>query len=118
MAKTVTINVPAMARDGKKLTVEAKGYVANLMVGGQKVRFLIQTEAATKTGNRVHLVHYASGLQLVDISTMRLGYMAARGPQNTPMDRAIAQRYLEDLVAQHGAEAVIGRLRAAEVINP
>jgi hypothetical protein len=109
---TATIRAPGLTKDGTVEISEVTGQPVWLEVDGKRVRFLLQD------GPQIKLTHYATGRVVGNLSARRLTIMASVGPQNTPPDRRIAQRMIDDVIAQNGIEKVLAEFGKHEILNP
>lgn len=115
MAKPITFKVPVKNRRGKVTLVDATGFVANLRVGLDPVKFVLQISRAT--GKPEKLTHYATGGIVGSINDAKVRAMVSRGHHARPNDRQAAQELIDRVVSQYGLDKVLATFAASEVIN-
>lgn len=110
MTKRIKFKTPVQNRDGERSIEERYGVIAKLYVGPYQEKFVLQEG---KTGG-TELAHFATGYKLGDLTPIKLRHMRS---YKRMTDRAAAEIYIEELIAQHGHELVRSRLAEQPVIN-
>ena len=108
----VTILSPTV----KDTNLTVSGSVALLKVGDKRVRFVIQDEIEGVSRN-VKLVHFASGMVVTPSNTILAIKLHNIKHGITINNREAAQESLDRLVKRLGADKVLAKIEAAEVIN-
>ncbi len=108
-----TINVPM--KSGPAILGE--GNVVLYMIGGKRVRFIIQDRLG---GSEVdsQLVHAASGGIVISANTIKATKLANFRTGKRMTDRAAASDALAKLVRRVGTESVLASIASAPRINP
>jgi hypothetical protein len=116
MPKLVTYQVPALdKKSGKVVTLEKRGYVANLYVGNVQEKFVLQLGI---DGLPELLVHYATGQKFGDtLNSVKVRNMLAYGSQHHTPDRKAAEQIIAEIIARVGIDKVRSVMRSAPIIN-
>ena len=108
----VTILSPTV----KDTNLSVSGNVAIFEIGGKRVKFVIQDEIEGVARN-VRLVHFASGMVVTPSNTILAIKLHNIKYGTTINNREAAKDSIDRLVKRHGAETILAKLEAAEVIN-
>jgi hypothetical protein len=112
---TVTYDVPIIdKKSGKTKLDKRSGDVAWLLIGGRKVKCVIQ-----KHGNDIALVHYASGGKIANeskVSGVSLRHFVSSGGSKMS-NRDACEWALRELIETVGSDKVLAVIDAATIIN-
>ena len=108
-----TINVPTI----KNTTLVAEGNVVLYMVGGKRVRFIVQDRLDGREVDS-QLVHAASGIVAVPANMIKATKLANFRTGKRMTDRAAASDALAKLIRRKGTEVVLDAIASAPRINP
>lgn len=107
-----TMKMPTLARKGKRGTAptisEVEGNRVHFTIGDKRVAFFIHGDT---------LSHWASGYRVGSLNTIKVRNMCHLGHHARLTDREAAQILISDIVAQHGAQAILAKFAAVPTIN-
>ena len=115
MAKLITYKVPANDK-GTIVYQEKQGYVANLMVGETKVKFVLQLGLG---GFPDGLAHYASGQLFGEksLNQKKIENRLRHGSGYRTTNRDAAQDIINEIVDRFGVVKIMELLNSAPVLN-
>lgn len=113
MSKITTIMVPAIGPNKKEVLVERSGQVAVFQIGGQKIKFFIQS--CGLKGEQ--LTHWASGQTVVNTTGINAIKVRSMHGGTVYTTREACRQALGKIEAQMGAAAMLVKFATAKVVN-
>lgn len=114
---TATIKTPLIGiSTGEKSFTEATGSVVWFVIGGKRIKFLMQKEVK---GQQVSdaLLHFKTGCVVVNANRIKAVKMANFGSYRLMTSRQAAAEAINKLTLKVGADTILEAFKGEEVIN-